>query len=243
MTQNRWQRLELTVAGIQQRYGGGSIYRVGTRQATVHPALGTGFRELDAALGIGGLPRGRISELIGRGTAGHLRVAVGALEMAQRAGEQAVYIDMGRTVDLDYLAQCKVRFDALTILQPAGVRPALDMLCELAENSGAGAILVDCTNSLLADPRQLYWLIQALRRLNGLAAHASCALMFVGHADSGRPDAWTLPHHVAMRLLFQHQEWRYRGRRIAGFVAQVTVAKNQFGPAGGQVQITVKIAG
>jgi recombination protein RecA len=237
MAQNRWQKLESAVAGIQKRYGGMSIYRADARAPTPPPVLRTGFQALDAALGIGGLPRGRISELIGRGTAGHHHVALSAVKMAQRAAEQAVYVDVARTVDLSWLAGKGVRLDALTILRPAGIRPALDMLCDLAENSGAGVIILDGTNDLLADPRELYWLMQALRRLNGQAAHSSGAVIFIGHADAGRPETWSLPGHVAVRLLFEHLEWKTTGRRISGFVTRVTIAKNQLSPAGGPVNL------
>lgn len=239
MVQGRGQQLEQAVLQVQQRFGLRGLHRLAGADGGRHPVLPTGFPSVDAALGIGGLPRGRISELIGCGTAGQGALAARALSMAQRSGEEAVYIDAGRAVDLDALARCGVQFDALTILCPHTPRQALETLRVLVEGGGASAILFDRVNDLLAEMSAPDLLAETIRDLNMALSRSLCTLIFLTEMQADYPAGMTLPHYASVRLAFEHQTWLTRGRQVCGFTARVTVTKNKLAAPGRSAVITV----
>ena len=232
--------LEHTVSDIQRRFGMRSLHRLVDAGARP-PVLPTGYPALDAALGIGGLPRGRVSELIGYGSAGQMAVAARMLALVQQAGEEAVYVDAMRAVDLDALARGGVRFDALTILRPHTPRQALEALRVLVEGGGAGAILFDRVNALLSEPDAPDLLAETIRGLNMALSRSLCALVFLTEAQGAYPAGMTLPHYASIRLVFEHQAWRIRGRHVAGYTARVTVVKNKLAAPGGSARIDAEV--
>jgi len=241
----RTQCLECTVDALQRRWGPRAIYRPGDAPGAGVPIYSTGFAALDGTLGIGGLPRGRVSELIGYGTAGQATVAARTLAQAQGGGQQVAYIDVGAMVDIDNLVRCGVRVDDLTILRPQGFAHALAMTGDLLRAGGVAAVVFDRVHDfyLLAegDTRALFH--RAVRDWIPVLARSQCALLFITETSSPGvyPGDVPLPHLASVRLAFRRRQWLRRGPQIVGYVAQVMVIKNRHGPS--RQKVTLKIVG
>ncbi len=239
--QGRRKRLESTVTAIQSRWGVQAIRKAREMTSAV-PICSTGFPALDGALGIGGLPQGRFTELIGYGTVGQLRVAASTLAQAQRLGQQVVYVDLLAAVDVEVLARCGVCLEALVILRPRDLGHALAMISDLLRLRGAGTVVLDRLQDLflLADGVASQSLDRALRDWTPWIDRAGCTLLFLTEmASPGRyPEGLPLPAFASVRLLFEWQAWQRRGRKITGFSADVTVLKNKLAPAGQKVRLT-----
>lgn len=249
------QRLDRTIVTVQQRWGHRALFQGGGRHPTTDlPVLPTGFPPLDDALGTGGLPFGRIVELVGSGTCGHVTLAAGLLARAQRAGHQAIYVDVERQVDLDLLAHRGVSFEELAILRPLNLAHGVEMTRDLLVEGGAGAIVFD---RLLAqregpasgDPELLD---RALREWNVLVSRALCLFLCITEVESPSlyPTDISLPYFATVRLGFAWEGWlsaeelgvaALSPRRIAGFRSRVTVLKNKLGPAGRSVSLHMPI--
>jgi len=202
---------------------------------------------LDDALGIGGLPRGKVSELIGYGTAGQVTVAARALAQAQRGGQQVAYVDVGAMADIDNLVRCGVGLDDLTILRPQGFVHALSMTGDLLQAGGVGAVVFDRVDDLClmaeeGDARERFQ--RAVRDWTPVLARSLCALLFItGTSAPGLyPDDLPLPHAASVRLAFRRLRWLRRGPRIVGYVSEVTVLKNKAGPSGQRVTLEIVTA-
>jgi recombination protein RecA len=247
MDRARRRELETTITAIQHRWGSDSIYQVRRkgRQEAI-PAVSTGLEELDAALGIGGLPLGQLCELIGVGTAGHLTVALRTLHQAQRAKRTVLYVDLQGTIDLDYLSQCGIRFEALIVLRSTDGRQALEAARDLVDEGATGAVLVDRTHRLIPPSGQETALVQAMRRLRASLQGARGLALFVTEAPgSGRSSSSFsssfLSPYFAVRLHFSQRGWVYRGRRVAGIHSDVMIVKNAFGPAGRSLRLIIPL--
>jgi recombination protein RecA len=144
---DRAARLQPLIAAIQRRWGVHALRCGGQAPAGALPALPSGFPALDAALGIGGLPRGRLTELLGAATSGKTTIALHALAAAQARGERVGYLDLPATFDPEYAAWCGVDLPALLLIRPQTPPDALDLLPPLVA-SGLGMLLVDDLASL-----------------------------------------------------------------------------------------------
>lgn len=238
----RSRQLQQTISILQQRWGPAAIRTAQGSDAALPPALRTGFRAVDGLLGIGGLPRGRMTELIGCGTAGQATLAAKALVEAQRAGLQVAWTDVHHDVDLDFLARCGVGFDSLTILRPWDFTHALAMTGDLLREGGVGTLVFDRVPDLLPDEGNA--LDVALRDWNPILNRSLCALLILTEttSDDAYPEGLPLPFFASARLRFQRQEWLWRRRHVTGFTSQVTVLKNKFGPSGQSALIRVHYA-
>lgn len=237
----RSRKLQQTISIIQQRWGPAAI-RTAAPSAVPHPALPTGFRAVDQLLGISGLPRGRITELIAAGTAGQATLAAKSLAQAQRLGQHAAWVDVARAVDLDFLARCGITFDAFIVLRPWDFTHALAMIGDLLRGGGIGALVLDSIGNLL--PNEQVALDAALREWNPILSRTLCTLIVLTETPSLEtyPAGLSLPFFASVRLQFQRRNWLYRRDQVVGFTSTVTVLKNRFGPSGQSALIQVKYA-
>jgi recombination protein RecA len=251
-------RLEKTVADLQARFGPRAI---GKSKAPVIDAIPTGFPALDAALGIGGLPRGRLSEIVGSPTSGMATMALKLVAGAVAGGSAgaparpAAYLDLERTFDPAYAARCGVDLSRLVLVRPYTVRQALAMLPDFALNGGFSVVVVDCPLRLLAGPERMEALSSTLGRLVAPLARSGCALIFLTGLPPGSPpsfDAYAndpamgpapaptpLPHFASVRLVIRRERWLYRRRDVEGYAAQVLVAKNRLAAEGRMVDVAI----
>lgn len=239
----RRERLVGTMAAIQRRWGQRALRSAGDVFAHI-PACPTGLPALDAATGIGGLPQGRLTELVGCGTAGHVSIAAGALAQAQLAGQQAAYVDAFAGVDLEALARRQVQLDALVVLRPRGLVHALAMISDLLRSRGAEMVLLDRLDlGLLAERETSQALDRALRDWAPLVNRAEVTLVVLTETlvPGQYPAGTALPFYASLRLGCELGRWLRRGARVTGYTSWVTVLKNKLGPAGQRVELTLEL--
>lgn len=252
MATERKQRLEKTVADLQQRFG---LRAIGRAEARAVPAISTGFPALDGALGTGGVPRGRISEIVGVPTSGMATLALRIMAQAQQeaTAHMIAYLDLEKTFDPEYATRCGVDLARLLLVRPYTVRQALGLLPDFAINGGFSVLVVDSPPRLLGDGQTAELLATTLGRIIAPLNRSGCALVFLSGLPpgDGRPpgDAAallaayprhnSLPHYAAVRLLIQREQWLYEQRDIAGYEAQVVVVKNRLAAEGKQATIAI----
>jgi len=243
-TKSRKQLLEYTISAIQKRWGHQAIHTAVEEAPLV---LSTGFPALDRALGTGGLPRGRLSELIGCGTAGQGTLAIQAIAQAQRVGQQVAYVDVEHTIDLDALARAGVRLETLVVLRPLSLSHALEMTGDLVAAGAVGTIILDHLHdlALLTQSEAAQGLDRALREWTPQLGRSLCTMIILTETASPGlyPSGLALPYFASVRLECERQNWlRHRGR-ITGFIARVRVLKNKLGPSGQEVLLKIRIGG
>lgn len=247
MTTERKQRLEKTVADLQQRFGRRVIGRGETQPV---PVVSTGFPTLDAALGVGGLPRGRISEIAGTPTSGMATLALHIIAQAQQetTNHMAAYLDLEKTFDPDYAARCGVDLARLMLVRPYNLPQGLGMLPDFAITGGFSILVVDGPPQLLGDDLAEL-LATTLGRLIAPLHHAGFVLLFLSALPPGSPlpDAYPrgggLAHYAAVRLLIRRERWLYHQRDVSGYEAQVVVIKNRLAAEGGRATVALDLRG
>lgn len=250
MGSKKRKKLAATVAAIQQRWGTRALRpgrQVQQAQAAV-PHIATGFAALDAALaGIGGIPRGRISELLGAPTSGMTTVALKIVAQAQAGGDTAAYLDLSGTFDPDYAARCEIDLNRLLLVRPRSGAEALAIALELAASRAVGPLIFDATTALLAGPpaegprlaASLAQLPASLNRSPGAAIFLTPLRHGGPLSPAHYPPGFALPNLASLRLALSKERWLRRGEDVRGYEAQVRVLKNKLGPAGQQARLAI----
>ena len=242
-------QLEQTVTLIQKRWGHRALRRARDKDPSAEPVvLSTGFQSVDGILGIGGLPMGRIIEMIGSNTAGQNVLAAMTFCQAQRGNQQIAYVDVDNSIDLDLMVRCGVRLDALTLLRPRGFgrrfEDALEMAHGLLREGRIGVLVFDRLHPMLSRD-DLIALDKALRQWLAILNHSQCTLIF--QTETVLPDVYlpglSLPFFASVRLAFDREEWDHRHYRISGLSSRVTVLKNKMAPANQSAQIRMTFNG
>jgi len=247
-------KLDALAASLQRRYGPRALGR--TRKPATgkpdFPHISTGFPVLDRALGIGGLPRGRITECIGAYTSGKTTVILKAVAQATAAGDVVAVIDLERTFNPDYARRAGV--DLSRVLLPPAEDPlqALEITRYLVTEQGIGMIVFNDVANLIGHDRAAKWLSATLRQITGALHQSCCALIFLttpasaqvspkdypsGFAPSTGPSTGSggasgrgMPHYAAIRLGFEMTQPLRRRDGARGFRVQATVLKNKLAP-------------
>src|ERR1044072_5923455 len=139
---DRGKAVEAALANIEKKLGKGSIMRLGDKEVIDIPAISTTSLSLDAAIGVGGIPRGRIIEIYGPESSGKTTLALHIVSEAQKAGDVAAYIDAEHAMDSEYAAKLGLNVEALLISQPDSGEQALEIAEALGRSNGAGAIVI-----------------------------------------------------------------------------------------------------
>jgi recombination protein RecA len=247
------QKLEMTVAYIHRRFGPQSLVKgrptaaagaaPGAKRTVPH--IATGFPALDSALEIGGLPKGRISEILGLPTSGKTTLALKFMAQAQVGGGEVVYVDQARYFDPDYAHRCGLDLSRLLVGTPYDLHEALAMTEALARNSELAALVFDALDLFCLDPEARRQLMAMLNRLIGPLAHSGTALLFVRtvSAQADAPAFAALAHYAAVRLQVVREQWIRHHGDIRGYEARVEVLKNRFGPAGRSANLKIEFNG
>ncbi len=241
-------KLERTVALLQHKWGQDAI-RQGIAANRPVPHLATGFPTLDAALGIGGIPQGRMTVLEGTPTSGKVTLAALILANAQKRLRRPVaYVDVSHTCDADYLERCGLRLPDLLVVRPQDGRQALELTQALAGRVEMGAILFDHWAALGRDAAVQDYAAGMLAQWVGTLARQQTTLLVLDEPANwwkqmaeGRRQA--LASYAAVRLTLTREQWFYDGADIRGYQARVAIAKNKVGPTHSGVRIEVHFNG
>jgi recombination protein RecA len=244
--------LETTLATIQKRYGEGSIMRLGQATHLHVEAIPTGSLALDIALGVGGIPRGRVTEIYGPEGSGKTTLCQHIVSQAQRMGGVAAYIDMEHALDPVYANKCGVKVDELYISQPDTGEQALEIAESLVRSGAVDVIIVDSVAALVPKAEiegemgdshpglQARLMSQALRKLSGAIKTSNTAMVFTNQLRQkigvmfGNPETTSggmaLKFYASVRLDIRRIEGIKAGGEVIGNRTQVKVKKNKVAP-------------
>ncbi|HEX5602242.1 MAG TPA: recombinase RecA [Pyrinomonadaceae bacterium] len=249
---DRGRAVEAALANIEKKFGKGSIMRLGEREVSDIPAISTTSLSLDAAIGVGGVPRGRIVEIYGPESSGKTTLALHIVAEAQKAGGVAAYIDAEHAMDADYAGKLGVDIDQLLISQPDSGEQALEIAEALVRSNGVDVIVVDSVAALV--PRaeldgemgdslpglQARLMSQALRKLTAIVAQSNTCFIFINQIREkigvmfGSPETTTggraLKFYSTLRLDIRRIGAIKDGDRVVGNRTKVKVAKNKVAP-------------
>lgn len=245
----RQRRLDAAVSGIHRRYGPGALWRgkpAGAVGGSAVPHMSTGFAALDRALGIGGLPRGTVCELVGPATSGKTTLALKFLAQAQAGGGQVGYIDQALYFDPDYAHRCAVDLSRLVVGTTHDLAEALAATEALARSGGLTALVFDAFDFLWTDPQAAAQLAAVLNRLPSALARSGTVLLVLRESSTGTSPALSaLAHYAAVRLQVVRERWLGHHGDVRGYAARVEVLKNRAapGPLPGAVTISIEFNG
>ena len=249
---DRGKAIEAALANIEKKFGKGSIMRLGEREVSDVPAISTTSLSLDAAVGVGGVPRGRIVEIYGPESSGKTTLALHIVAEAQRAGGVAAYIDAEHAMDADYAGKLGVEIDQLLISQPDSGEQALEIAEALVRSNGIDVIVIDSVAALV--PRaeldgemgdslpglQARLMSQALRKLTAIVSQSNTCFIFINQIREkigvmfGNPETTTggraLKFYASLRLDIRRIGAIKDGDRVVGNRTKVKVAKNKVAP-------------
>ena len=252
MMMDRSKAIEAALSNIEKRFGKGSIMRLGEREVSDVPAISTTSLSLDAAIGVGGVPRGRIVEIYGPESSGKTTLALHIVAEAQKAGGVAAYIDAEHAMDADYAGKLGVDIDQLLISQPDSGEQALEIAEALVRSNGVDVIVVDSVAALV--PRaeldgemgdalpglQARLMSQALRKLTAIVSQSNTCFIFINQIREkigvmfGNPETTSggraLKFYASLRLDIRRIGAIKDGDRVVGNRTRVKVAKNKVAP-------------
>lgn len=245
--------LETTMSQLRKRFGEGSIMKLGDASHILNvAAIPTGSLALDMALGIGGIPRGRITEIYGPESSGKTTLCQHIIAEAQRAGGVAAFIDVEHAVDPAYAQKCGVNIDELYVSQPDTGEQALEIAEALVRSGALDVIVIDSVAALV--PRaeiegemgdahvglQARLMSQALRKLVGAIKRSNTAVIFTNQLRMkigvlfGNPETTTggnaLKFYAAVRMDIRRLEAIKQGAAVVGNRTRVRVKKNKVAP-------------
>ena len=244
--------LETALHQIEKNYGKGAVMRLGDKPEMNVDAIPTGSLALDAALGIGGLPRGRIVEIYGPESSGKTTLALHVLASAQKRGGEVAFVDAEHALDPVYAAAIGVDIDSMLVSQPDTGEQALDITDALVRSGAIDVVVVDSVAALT--PRaeiegemgdafvglQARLMSQALRKLAGTVAKTNCIVIFINQLRMkigvmyGNPETTTggnaLKFYSSVRLDVRKIEAIKNGTAIVGNRTRVKVIKNKVAP-------------
>ncbi|WP_458862393.1 recombinase RecA [Acidaminobacterium chupaoyuni] len=244
--------LETALAQIEKQYGKGSVMRLGENTAMNVEAIPTGSIGLDIALGIGGLPRGRIVEIYGPESSGKTTMALHVVASAQKEGGEAAFIDAEHALDPVYAKALGVDIDRLLVSQPDTGEQALEITEALVRSGAVDVIVVDSVAALV--PRaeiegdmgdsfvglHARLMSQALRKLAGAIAKGNCVVIFINQLREkvgvvyGNPEVTTggraLKFYSSVRLEIRRTEHIKNGTTNIGSRTRAKVVKNKMAP-------------
>ncbi len=251
-TDGRQKALENTLVGLNKKYGDGTVMKLGDATKMVVEAIPSGSLSLDIALGVGGLPRGRVIEIYGPESSGKTTLCLHAIAQAQKMGGMCGFIDVEHALDPSYAARIGVDVNNLYVSQPDTGEQALEIAEALVRSGAMDVVVVDSVAALV--PRaeiegemgdshmglQARLMSQALRKLTGVIKSSGTCMIFTNQLRQkigvmfGNPETTTggmaLKFYASVRLDVRKIETIKQGDNVVGNRTRVTVKKNKVAP-------------
>jgi recombination protein RecA len=249
----RLKAIEMAVGQIEKQFGKGSIMRLGQKDAvSAVPAISTGAVSLDYALGIGGVPRGRVVEIFGPESSGKTTLALQVIAEAQKLGGMAAFVDAEHALDAQYAQKLGVDLENLLVSQPDNGEQALEIVEVLVRSGGVDVVVVDSVAALV--PRaeiegemgeaqmglQARLMSQALRKLTGVVSKSKTCLIFINQLREkigvmfGNPETTTggraLKFYASVRIDIRRIGAIKDGDQVVGGRTRVKIVKNKVAP-------------
>ena len=250
MAEDRAKLLEAAISQIEKSYGKGSIMRLGSRDILVPVSvIPSGCLSIDAALGVGGFPRGRVIEIYGPESGGKTTMTLHVIAEAQKLGGQAAFIDAEHALDPTYARKLGVDVDNLLVSQPDNGEQALEIAETLIRSGGVDVVVVDSVAALvpkaelegeMGDPQmglQARLMSQALRKLTAIVSKSRTCLIFINQIREkigvmfGNPETTTggraLKFYASMRVDIRRIQAIKEGDKVVGSRTRAKVVKNK----------------
>jgi recombination protein RecA len=245
--------IDIAVGQIEKQFGKGSIMRLGQRNSvTPIGAISTGSISIDYALGIGGLPRGRVTEIFGPESSGKTTLALQVIAEAQKAGGMAAFVDAEHALDAQYAQKLGVDLENLLVSQPDNGEQALEIVEVLIRSNSVDVVVVDSVAALVPKAEiegemgeaqmglQARLMSQALRKLTGVVAKSNTTLIFINQLREkigvmfGNPETTTggraLKFYASVRVDIRRIGSIKDGDQVIGGRTRVKVVKNKVAP-------------
>jgi len=245
--------LEVAIAHLQKQYGQGSVIRLGTTNIKPWESIPTGALTVDTALGIGGLPRGRVVEIYGPESSGKSTIALTTVAKAQSMGLTCAYIDAEHALDPVYMQEVGVDLDNLLLAQPDYGEQGLDILDRLLRTGEIGVIVIDSVAALVPKAEldgemeqahmglQARMMAKALRKVTGLAAQHNTLIIFLNQLRNkigvmfGNPETtpggMSLKFYSSVRIdVRKKEDLKNKAGELTGIRVKAKIIKNKMAP-------------
>ena len=246
--EERRKALEEVIAQVEKQYGPGSLMRLGQNKTMNVDVIPTGSLSLDIALGVGGVPKGRIVEIYGPESSGKTTVALQMVAQAQKAGGEAAFIDVEHALDPVYAKALGVDIDSLLVSQPSTGEEALEITEALVRSNALSIIVIDSVAAMATKAEiegdmgdshvglQARLMSQAMRKLTGIIGKTNCVAIFINQIREkigvmfGNPETTTggraLKYFATVRIDVRKGEAIKDGNEFVGNVTRCKVVKN-----------------
>ena len=261
MDENKQKALEAALSQIERQFGKGTVMRMGDQERVAIPSISTGSLGLDIALGIGGLPKGRIVEIYGPESSGKTTLTLQAIAEAQKNGGVAAFVDAEHALDPQYAEKLGVQMDDLIVSQPDTGEQALEVAEMLVRSGAVDILVVDSVAALtpkaeiegeMGDSHvglQARLLSQAMRKLTGAIKQTNCLVIFINQIRMkigvmfGSPETTTggnaLKFYASVRLDIRRIGAVKDGDEVVGNETRVKVVKNKVSPPFKQAEFQI----